>query len=147
MKTFKQYNESLRDKMAPKSEEDIRRTFEKKYGIKYLDLANTVLELNKYDVEAELKMDNPREPIEIQPYSITRVTGSNGWGLGKSVSEKQAKMIAKFLDENMDEFWKEDSDYKRYYEVEKERHGSFNVSHKDALKILAKMKELNNEEV
>jgi len=40
----------------------------------------------------------------------------------------------------MEEFWEEENERKRYYRVEKDRHSTFSVSHKDALIILEKMK-------
>jgi predicted RNase H-like HicB family nuclease len=52
MKTFKQYNESLRDKMAPKSNEDIRKSFSDEQLYHY----DKLMELKEY-IEDRVDLD------------------------------------------------------------------------------------------
>ena len=143
MKYLKNYNikidESIRDEMKSKSDEEIRKIFKDKYDIDYLEFEDVLSELKKEGVECKL-VTNPYKPIEIKTWSITRRNrNGNGWGIGNAVSEKLAQKIATTLKENMADFWDKNQDN---FVVEKENFSTYNVNHKEALIILSKIRKL-----
>lgn len=148
MKYMKNYNiktreefldEGIKDQMAAKSEEEIRKIFKEKYDIDYLDFEDVLIELKEHNIECKL-VANPYKPIEINGWSITRRSSNgNGWGIGTAVSEKIAQKIATTLKENLGEFWDKSQDN---FVVERENFTTFNVDHKEALIILAKIRKM-----
>jgi len=131
-------NESIRDKMESKSEEEIRKIFKEKYGIDYIEIDEVIKQLNENGVICNLGK-NPYEPIEITAWEITRFSGSQGWGIGSTVSEKMSQYVATVLKENLGEFWDEGKDE---FRVEKNKFSTYSVDHKEALIILSKIKKM-----
>jgi hypothetical protein len=131
-------NESIRDKMSAKSDEEMKKIFKEKYDIDYMELQEVISELKKEGVECKI-INNPYEPIEITEWSITRISGNQGWGIGTTITEKLAKKVAKTLQENMEGFWKKNGNI---YEVQRDRLSSTRVNHEDALILLSKLKKM-----
>jgi hypothetical protein len=131
-------NESIKDQMVGVTDEEMKKIFKEKYDIDYIDIQEVVSELEKEGVECKI-IPNPYEPIEITEWSVTRVSGSQGWGIGSTISKKLAQKVAKTLQENMEGFWKNGGDE---YKVEKDRLGSTRVNHEEALIILSKLRKM-----
>lgn len=139
IKKFNQYNESIRDKMTPKSEEDIRRTFKEKYDAEYYDFEETVEKLKENGVLVKT-VYTKSHMITIKMYSITRDNGyGQGWGMGDVVSKKIGEYIAEMLKNYMGEFWINSIET---YKVDSSSFGNIDISHTDALLILDKIKKL-----
>jgi hypothetical protein len=141
MKTFKEYiQEGLTDKMTPKSEEEIRRTFEEKHDADYYDFEETVEKLKENGVIVKT-VYSKSHIITIKMYSITRDNGyGQGWGMGDVVSKKIGEHIAEMLKNCMGEFWVNSTET---YKVNSSGgFGNIDISHIDALLILDKIKKL-----
>jgi len=130
--------EDAGDILRPKSKNDIVRDFKELHGVDYLELEETVKELNKYGIKAKL-VNNEYVPIEIGIWEITRYAGGGGmgWGLGKTISKKYAEKIVETLSTTLGEFWK---GYDEYKIEEGSTVATFDLTHEDALKLLVKVK-------